>query len=630
MDRCCEHEHNHEKSNSYIEKIFTILGTVILIFTLILDKVNVIQIDNLLLIGYILSYIMIAYKIVINGIKNIFKYKSLDENFLMTIATIGAIAIGEYFEGAMVILLYKVGEFLQDLAVDKSVEKIEKAIDIREEFANLKINNTIKKVHSSELKIGDVIVVKNGEKIPVDGKLISSEAILDKSLITGESKPVNVLSNEKVISGSINLSNVVEIEVLAKYEDSTVSKIVDFIENAGKNKSKTEKFITRFSKIYTPIVIIIAILITVFMPLFFQTNFKDALFTGFIFLVISCPCALVISVPLGFFIGIGECSKRGVVVKGSNYLDILSNANIVAFDKTGTLTNGDFRISEIKHVSDITKDEVLEIISYAEYYSNHYLAKSVLKETNINIKEERISNYKEISGKGIECKIDNKNVIIGSKSFIEDKNIEIPETGDKSYGSIIYLVIDNKYKGYLVLSDNPKENSLYTIKELKRLNIKTFMLTGDNNKEAEKIAKDLQIDKIYSNLLPNQKADKINDLKNTNNIVAFVGDGINDSPVIAASNVGIAMGNGADISVEVANIVIMNDDPKSLLETILISKRTKKIIKQNIVFALVIKILFLVLSLFGITSMWLAIFADVGVALLTVLNSFRIVKKVTY
>lgn len=632
MGSCCNHEHEHDhghehnEEESKFEKVLTIVGTVILIVTLILDKKEIIN-SNYLMISYIISYIMIAYKIVLNGIKNVFKYKSLDENFLMTVATIGAIAIGEYFEGAMVILLYKVGEFLQDLAVDKSTEKIEKAIDIREEFANLKVGKEIKKVHSNKLKVGDIIVVKNGEKVPVDGKLISESATLDNSLITGESKPVKVMSEESVISGSINLSNVIEVEVMTEYQNSTVSKIVEFIENAGKNKSKTEKFITRFSKVYTPIVILIAVLITALSPLIFGLEFKEALSRGLIFLVISCPCALVISIPLGFFIGIGQCSKKGVVVKGSSYLDVLSNTKVMAFDKTGTLTNGNFKISEVKNKSDMSDEEFLKFISYAEYYSNHYLAKSILNETKVEIDKEKITDYKEISGKGVECKFDGKDVVVGSKSFMESKNIAEINESENVCGSKIHLAVDNDYKGYIVLADEPKENSLYTIEKLKKLNIKTLMLTGDNKEEAESVAKTLQVDEVYSKLLPEQKAAKIEELKNDKNIVAFVGDGINDSPVIAASNVGIAMGHGADISVEVANVIIMNDDPKSILESVLIAKRTKNIIKQNITFALVIKVLFLVLSSLGITSMWFAIFADVGVALLTVLNSFRIARK---
>ena len=615
------------KKNILFKRLASIVGIFMLVIVIIIDRVLLSA--NLLAIHilYIFSYILIGYDIVIEGIKNIFKNKVFDENFLMTVATIGSIILGEYLEATMVILLYKLGEYLQDLAVDKSTQKIKDAIDIRQDFANLKVNDKVKVVKSETLKIGDIIVVKNGEKVPVDGVVFKGTTTIDNSLITGESIPVTVKENDKILSGSINASDVIEIKVEKEYKDSTVSKIVDFIEKATVNKSNTEKFITRFARIYTPVVIAIALLITIFTPILFEISIKDAIFRGLIFLVISCPCALVISIPLGFFIGIGECSKKGIVVKGSNYLDLLSTLDIMAFDKTGTLTKGNFKISKVESKDkNMSKDEIIDTISYAEFYSNHYIAKSILKEYDKKINEADIKDYKEVAGRGIRATIKSKKVLVGTKSFIEENNIEINESIDEDVGTIVHLAIDNEYKGYIVLLDELKENSSYTIKALEKYKIDTLMLTGDKENVAKFIAEELGVKKYFAGLLPEDKAKYIQKLKNEAKKVAFVGDGINDSPVIAASDVGISMSKGADISVEVANVVVMNDDPKSIIDSIKISKKTKGIIKQNITFALLVKAVFLVLSALGITNMWFAIFADVGVALLTVLNSLRISK----
>ena len=615
------------KKNILFKRLASIVGIFMLVIVIIIDRVLLSA--NLLAIHilYIFSYILIGYDIVIEGIKNIFKNKVFDENFLMTVATIGSIILGEYLEATMVILLYKLGEYLQDLAVDKSTQKIKDAIDIRQDFANLKVNDKVKVVKSETLKIGDIIVVKNGEKVPVDGVVFKGTTTIDNSLITGESIPVTVKENDKILSGSINASDVIEIKVEKEYKDSTVSKIVDFIEKATVNKSNTEKFITRFARIYTPVVIAIALLITIFTPILFEISIKDAIFRGLIFLVISCPCALVISIPLGFFIGIGECSKKGIVVKGSNYLDLLSTLDIMAFDKTGTLTKGNFKISKVESKDkNMSKDEIIDTISYAEFYSNHYIAKSILKEYDKKINEADIKDYKEVAGRGIRATIKSKKVLVGTKSFIEENNIEINESIDEDVGTIVHLAMDNEYKGYIVLLDELKENSSYTIKALEKYKIDTLMLTGDKENVAKFIAEELGVKKYFAGLLPEDKAKYIQKLKNEAKKVAFVGDGINDSPVIAASDVGISMSKGADISVEVANVVVMNDDPKSIIDSIKISKKTKGIIKQNITFALLVKAVFLVLSALGITNMWFAIFADVGVALLTVLNSLRISK----
>lgn len=623
-----EHNHTHENENTKndkkenkLELVLTVLGIVIFIISFWLSKNKVLD-EYILILMNAVAYILISYEIILNGIKNLFKFKALDENFLMTVATIGAFAMQEYLEAIMVILLYKVGEFLQDLAIDKSTEKIEKAIDIREAHANLKSDGKVVTVSSEELKIGDIIVIKNGEKVPVDGILVSKKASLDTSLITGESVTATLNAGEEILSGSINTGEVIEVRVIREYKDSTVSKIVDFIEKAGKNKSNTEKFITRFSKIYTPIVVAVAIIIMIFGPLVFNLEIRDAVSRGLIFLVISCPCALVISIPLGFFIGIGSCSKKGIVVKGSNYLDMLSTTNVIAFDKTGTLTKGNFKVVKIATVSDMDEEKLLETTAYAEYYSNHYIAKAVLDEYKKVIDESKISNYNEIAGNGIILNVDGKKVIAGKKELLEENGINVDEVEDA--GTLIYVAVGGEYKGYLELMDEPKESSKDAIDKLKRVKITPMMLTGDKESIAKIVAYKLGIKECFGGLLPSDKADKICNLKEGGKTVAFVGDGINDSPVIAAADVGISMGSGAEISVEVADVVIMNNDPESVAESIKIAKKTKNIVKQNIIFALFVKVLFLALSLVGISNMWFAIFADVGAALITILNCLRI------
>lgn len=582
---------------------------------------------NLKIGMYIVSYALIGFDIFKKAIKHLFRKDMFDENLLMTIATIGALCIGEYIEGVAVLLLYKIGEYLQDKAVDTSKEKIKNAIDIRAKYANVIKNGKVEKVDPETLEIGDIVVVKNGEKIPTDGVISKGNTRLDTSSLTGESVPKEVAENDEVLSGMINLGEVIEIKVTKAFEDSTASKILDLIENARESKSKTENFITKFSKIYTPTVIVIAILIAMSFPSIFGIGFADSLNRALIFLVVSCPCALVISVPLGFFVGMGSCSKKGILIKGSNYLDALSSVDTVAFDKTGTLTKGVFKITKINNKSDISDDEILEYLALCESYSNHYIAKSILTSYGKEIDKERIKEHSEIAGHGIKAVIDDKEVLAGNKSLMDSQNIKVDV--EDTVGTVIYIAIDKKYSGNVVLSDELKDNVLELSNNLKRIcGIKnTVLLTGDKENVAKKVAEEIKFNNVYGELLPQDKVEIVEKLKQgTKKKVAFVGDGINDSPVLASADVGISMGNGSDIAIDTSDIVLMTDEPHKLVECIKISKKTKSVVIQNIVFALSIKVIVLVLSAMGIATMWEAIFADVGVSLLAIFNSIRIFK----
>ena len=584
---------------------------------------------NLRIGMYIVSYALIGFDIFKKAIKHLFRKDMFDENLLMTIATIGALCIGEYIEGVAVLLLYKIGEFLQDKAVDTSKEKIKKAIDIRAKYANVIKNGKVEKVDPETLEIDDIVVVKNGEKIPTDGVISKGNTRLDTSSLTGESVPKEVAKNDEVLSGMINLGEVIEIKVTKAFKDSTASKILDLIENARESKSKTENFITKFSKIYTPTVIVIAILIAMSFPSIFGIGFADSLNRALIFLVVSCPCALVISVPLGFFVGMGSCSKKGILIKGSNYLDALSSVDTVAFDKTGTLTKGVFKITKINNKSDMSDDEILEYLALCESYSNHYIAKSILTSYGKEIDKERIKEHSEIAGHGIKAVIDGKEVLAGNKSLMDSQNIKADV--EDTVGTVIYIAIDKKYSGNVVLSDELKDNVLELSNNLKRIcGIKnTVLLTGDKENVAKKVAEKIKFNNVYGELLPQDKVEIVEKLKQgTKKKVAFVGDGINDSPVLASADVGISMGNGSDIAIDTSDIVLMTDEPHKLVECIKISKKTKSVVIQNIVFALSIKVIVLVLSAMGISTMWEAIFADVGVSLLAIFNSIRIFKLI--
>ncbi len=613
-----------EKINKEINLVFLdVIGIIVFLMAYFIPGIKF----NLKIGMYIVSYALIGFDIFKKAIKHLFRKDMFDENLLMTIATIGALCIGEYIEGVAVLLLYKIGEYLQDKAVDTSKEKIKNAIDIRAKYANVIKNGKVEKVDPETLKIGDIVVVKNGEKIPTDGVISKGNTRLDTSSLTGESIPKDVAKNDEVLSGMINLGEVIEIKVTKAFEDSTASKILDLIENARESKSKTENFITKFSKIYTPTVIVIAILIAMTFPSIFGIGFADSLNRALIFLVVSCPCALVISVPLGFFVGMGNCSKKGILIKGSNYLDALSSVDTVAFDKTGTLTKGVFKITKINNKSDMSDDEILEYLALCESYSNHYIAKSILASYGKEIDKERIKEHSEIAGHGIKAVIDGKEVLAGNKSLMDSQNIKVDV--ENTVGTVIYIAIDKKYSGNVVLSDELKDNVLELSNNLKRIcGIKnTVLLTGDKENVAKKVAEEIKFNNVYGELLPQDKVEIVEKLKQgTKKKVAFVGDGINDSPVLASADVGISMGNGSDIAIDTSDIVLMTDEPHKLVECIKISKRTKSVVIQNIVFALSIKVIVLLLSAMGISTMWEAIFADVGVSLLAIFNSIRIFK----
>ena len=613
-----------EKINKEINLVFLdVIGIIVFLMAYFIPGIKF----NLKIGMYIVSYALIGFDIFKKAIKHLFRKDMFDENLLMTIATIGALCIGEYIEGVAVLLLYKIGEYLQDKAVDTSKEKIKSAIDIRAKYANVIKNGKVEKVDPETLKIGDIVVVKNGEKIPTDGVISKGNTRLDTSSLTGESIPKDVAENDEVLSGMINLGEVIEIKVTKAFEDSTASKILDLIENARESKSKTENFITKFSKIYTPTVIVIAILIAMSFPSIFGIGFADSLNRALIFLVVSCPCALVISVPLGFFVGMGNCSKKGILIKGSNYLDALSSVDTVAFDKTGTLTKGVFKITKINNKSDMSDDEILEYLALCESYSNHYIAKSILASYGKEIDKERIKEHSEIAGHGIKAVIDGKEVLAGNKSLMDSQNIKVDV--EDTVGTVIYIAIDKKYSGNVLLSDELKDNVLELSNNLKRIcGIKnTVLLTGDKENVAKKVAEEIKFNNVYGELLPQDKVEIVEKLKQgTKKKVAFVGDGINDSPVLASADVGISMGKGSDIAIDTSDIVLMTDEPHKLVECIKISKRTKSVVIQNIVFALSIKVIVLLLSAMGISTMWEAIFADVGVSLLAIFNSIRIFK----
>lgn len=575
---------------------------------------------------FIISYIIVGGDVVKRAVKNIFKGQVLDENFLMSIATIGAFFIGEYPEGVAVMLFYQVGELFQSYAVGKSRKSIASLMDIRPDYANVKKGDELVKVDPDEVQIGDIIVIKAGEKIPLDGKVIEGSSMIDTSALTGESVPREVEVGSDILSGCININGVITAEVTKEFGESTVSKILDLVENASSKKSNSEQFITKFARYYTPVVVIIAVFLAIIPPLVIDgATFSDWIYRALAFLVVSCPCALVISIPLSFFGGIGGASKKGVLVKGSNYLEALAETEIVVFDKTGTLTKGVFNVQEI-HPEGVSKEELLELTAHAESYSNHPISLSLKRAYSKEIDNGRISDVEEISGHGIIATVDGKKVMAGNIKLM--KMMDIPYFKGELIGTIVHVAVNNKYIGYIVIADEVKEDSAQAIKELKAANIKqTVMLTGDNKSIGSKVAKELGLDKVYAELLPADKVEKLEELfsqKSKKGKLAFVGDGINDAPVLARADIGIAMGGlGSDAAIEAADVVIMTDEPSKIATTMKISKKTLKIAHQNIVFAIGIKIIVLILSAFGITTMWAAIFADVGVTIIAVLNAFR-------
>ena len=621
----CEHHHHvHEEENNERIILSRIVLAILLFITAMLFTHSTILKCTVLGMAYLIA----GYDIIFKALKNIIKGQVFDENFLMGIATLGAIGIKEYPEAVMVMVLYQIGEYLQDKAVEKSQNSITELMDIRPDYANLEKDGDLIKISPYEVKIGDTIIVKTGEKIPLDGIIIDGTATLDTSALTGESRPREAKIGDEAISGCINTNGLLKIRVTKEYGQSTVSKILDLVENASSKKTKTENFITKFAKIYTPVVVLAALFLAILPPLIFGSNFSVWINRALTFLVISCPCALVISVPLGFFAGIGGASKCGILVKGSSYLELLSKPETIVFDKTGTLTQGCFKVVKIVQQEDTTKEELLELTAYAESYSNHPIALSIKKAYDKNIDKNRISEISEIAGNGVRAEINGCSILVGNENLLKNHNISYQKANET--GTIVYTAKNSKFLGYIVISDKLKEDAQKAIIELKKLKLQTVMLTGDTEESGLTVAKKLNLDKAYTQLLPIDKVDKIEDIieqKTKNKSVIFVGDGINDAPVLTRADVGIAMGGlGSDAAIEAADVVIMDDKPTKVATAIKIAKQTLTIVKENIAFALGIKVLFLILGAFGFVTMWGAVFADVGVTLIAVLNSLRALK----
>lgn len=579
---------------------------------------------------YLISYIIVGFEILKKAFRNIKRGKVFDENFLMSVATIGAFAIQEFPEAVAVMLFYQIGELFQDYAVDKSRKSISGLMDLRPDYANVIRNGKEEKIDPDEVKIDEIIIVKPGEKVPLDGVITEGDSFIDNKALTGEPTPKRVSKGDEILSGCINLEGILKIKVEKEYDESTVSKILELVENASSKKSKSEKFITKFAKYYTPIVVIIAVILAIVPPLVIKSaTFSDWLYRALSFLVVSCPCALVISIPLSFFGGIGGASKNGILIKGSNYLEALANLETVVFDKTGTLTEGVFKVQKINSIG-ISDEELLEIAAYAEWHSNHPIAKSVKQAFNKNIDDVKIKDVKEISGKGILASIDEKQILVGNEKLMQEYNVKFEKC--KEVGTILYIAINNVFSGTILISDKIKDDSVKCIELIKTNGIKqTIMLTGDKKEIAENISKELKIDTVHSELLPDEKVHKMEELlknKKQNKKIAFVGDGINDAPVLALADIGIAMGGlGSDSAIEAADIVIMTDEPSKISTAIKISKKTMKIVRENIVFAITVKILVLILSAIGLATMWEAVFADVGVAIIAIINSLRMLNK---
>lgn len=634
-------------SKSQKKDLYRIIITTILFIPLfILEHIGINEkYEWYILFVYLIPYFIVGYDVMKSAVRNIKNGQVFDENFLMMIATFGAFIIGEYTEAVAVMFFYQIGELFQGYAVGKSRDSIKQLMNICPEYANLKINDEITEVDPEDVEIGSLILIKPGEKVPLDGIVMEGESYLDTSALTGEAVPRKVGAGEDIISGCINGNGTLVIKTTKLFEDSTVAQILDLVENATNKKAKVEKFITRFAKYYTPFVTISALLLAVFPPVFLQQNWMIWLERACIFLVVSCPCALVISVPMGFFGGIGAASKKGVLVKGSNYLEILSEVDTIVFDKTGTLTNGVFEVTDVIPSSDnrsevISKIELLSLAALIERFSTHPIAESIVSaykkeyvDKKVDCKEtldaEQVTDVIEISGYGIEGRISGKEVVAGNYSFMKKKHILCEE--NSSNGTVVYLAYDNCYLGCIIISDTIKTEVRETILQLKQEGIsKTIMLTGDRKKVAYEVAKELGIEEVYYELLPQDKVHKIEEFlqkSGKSKRVSFVGDGINDAPVLARADIGFAMGSlGSDAAIEAADIVIMDDDIHKICDVLRISKKTLRIVKENIVFALGVKGMVLLLGAFGIATMWGAVFADVGVAVLAILNSMRILR----
>jgi len=619
-----EDDHSHgEGENNKKEIIRLIIGAAIFGTAMVFKFSTTIEFTL-----FFISYVLVGGEVLLRAFRNILRGQVFDENFLMSIATIGAFSIKQFPEGVAVMLFYQVGEFIQGIAVNRSRKSISALMDIRPDYANLKVGNDLQRVSPDDVKVGDFIVVKPGEKVPLDGKVVEGKSMLDTSALTGESVPREVEVGDEVLSGVINKNGLLTIEVTKEFGESTVTKILELVQNASSKKAPTENFITKFARYYTPVVVIVAVLLAVIPPLVVQgITFSQSLYRALAFLVISCPCALVISIPLGFFGGIGGASKKGILIKGSNYLEALNNVDIVVFDKTGTLTKGVFKVTEINAQNGVTEDELLEYTAYAESYSNHPIAVSIIKEYSKEVNKNEIDNYDEISGHGIKVTVKGIEVLAGNIKLMNKENIDYNNVDVA--GTVVHVAINRKYAGYIVISDEVKEDSKDAIKGLKKIGIKkTVMLTGDSNSIASKVSEQLGLDEFYAELLPNQKVEKMEMLdkeKNSKGKLLFVGDGINDAPVLARADIGIAMGGlGSDAAIEAADVVIMTDEPSKIVTAIKIAKRTRRIVWQNIIFAMGVKLVFLALATVGVATIWEAVFADVGVTVMAVLNAMRV------
>ena len=608
------------------EKLYRIIcSSILLIIAVILKNVN----NIISIILFSISYLVIGYDILLKAIKNIKRGKVFDENFLMAVATIGAICINELAEAVTVMLFYQIGELFQDYAVNKSRKSIAELMDIRPDYANVIREDKHIKINPTLVKVGEIILVKPGEKIPLDGIVVEGTSMLNTLALTGESVPRRVSVNDEVLSGCINNDGILKIKVTKNFNNSTVSKILDLVENASSRKSNSENFISKFAKYYTPTVVIIAVILAIFPSLILNQSFSIWIYRALSFLVVSCPCALVVSIPLSFFAGLGASSQIGVLVKGSNYLEALSNVNVIVCDKTGTLTEGVFEVQEISPV-DISKEELLMYATYAESFSNHPISLSLKNSYDKKINTKKITDTKEISGKGVYAKIEGKDILVGNEKLMNEYKIKFKKSN--FIGTIIYVAIDNKYAGYIGISDKIKDDSYKAIKLFKINNInKIIMLTGDKNEISKNVYNKLKLDGYYSELLPQDKVKIVEDLikeKSNEDKLLFIGDGINDAPVLALSDIGVAMGGiGSDAAVEAADVVIMTDEISKIADAIDISKKTMKIVKENILFAISVKIIVLILSMLGIVTMWSAVFSDVGVSVLAILNALRILKK---
>lgn len=620
------HTHEHNIEDNKYELIKLIVGGILFVTPLLLELSEITK-----FVLYAVAYVIVGGDIILRAVKNILKGEIFDENFLMAIATVGAFAIGEFPEGVAVMLFYKIGELFQSMAVDKSRKSITELMDIRPDFAHLKVDNQFTKVDPEQVHIDDIVLVKPGEKVPLDGVIIKGQTMMDTSTLTGESIPRDLGVGSEVLSGFINQSGLVEIRVTKEFGESTVSKILELVQNASNRKAKAENFITKFARHYTPLVVVAAILIALVPPLLISDyTFGQWIYRALVFLVISCPCALVISIPLGFFGGIGAASRNGILIKGSNYLEALNNVETVVFDKTGTLTKGKFKVKDIKASHGFTKEELLKYAAYAESYSNHPIAISIIQEFNDNIDKERIKDYKEIAGYGIEVNVEEREVAVGNHKLMKLKELKY-HNEDDIIGTIVHVAVDNIYAGCIIITDIIKDDAKFAIKKLRDVGVKeTVMLTGDHQNVAQEVGDIVGVDKVYAQLLPHEKVEKLEQIyneKSDDKNIVFVGDGINDAPVLARADIGIAMGGmGSDAAIEAADIVIMTDEPTKIVTAIRIAKTTRKIVWQNIVFALGVKIVVLLLGAFGLATMWEAVFADVGVSVIAILNAMRAMK----